>query len=53
MFDYIDKILVALSVTSSSLSIISFTTIIGVPTGIASAWFTLIFSITAGIIKKY
>ena len=52
IFDYIDKILIVLSATSSSVSIISFTNIIGVPAGIASACFTLIFSITAGIIKK-
>ena len=52
IFDYIEKILVVLSATSSGVSIISFTSIIGVPTGIASASFTLIFSITAGIIKK-
>ena len=47
-----DKILIVLSATSSGVSIISFTSIIGVPAGIASACFTLIFSITAGIIKK-
>ena len=47
-----DKILFFLSATSSGVSIISFTSIIGVPAGIASACFTLIFSITAGIIKK-
>ena len=52
LFDYIDKILIVLSVTSSGVSVISFTSIIGVPAGIASACFTLIFSITAGIIKK-
>ena len=52
IFDYIDKILIVLSATSSGVSIISFTSIIGVPAGIASACFTLIFSITAGIIKK-
>ena len=34
------------------MSIISFASTIGVPAGIASACFTLIFSITAGIIKK-
>ena len=51
-FDYMDKILVVLSATSSGVSIISFISIIGVPAGIASASFTLIFSITAGIIKK-
>ena len=52
IFDYIDKILIVLSATSSSVSIISFASTIGVPAGIASACFTLIFSITAGIIKK-
>ena len=52
IFDYIDKILIVLSATSSSVSIISFASTIGVPVGIASACFTLVFSITAGIIKK-
>ena len=51
-FDYIDKILIVLSTTSSGVSIISFTSIIGAPVGIASASFTLIFSLTTGIIKK-
>ena len=51
IFDYIDKILIVLSATSSSVSIISFASTIGVPAGIASACFTLIF-LTAGIIKK-
>ena len=54
IFDYYfwDKILIVLSGTSSSVSIISFISTIGVPAGIASASFTLIISITAGIIKK-
>ena len=52
IFDYMDKILIVLSATSSGVSIISFTSIIGVPAGIASASFALIFSITAGIIRK-
>ena len=52
IFDYIDKILIAFSATSSGASIISFTSFIGVPAGIENASFTLIFSITAGIIKK-
>ena len=52
IFDYIDKILIVLSAASSSVSIISFVSTIGVPAGIASASFTLIFSIAAGIIKK-
>ena len=51
IFGYIDKILIVLSATSSSVSIISFASTIGVPAGIANASFTLIFSITAGIIK--
>ena len=51
-FDYIDKVLIVLSATSGGVSIISFTSIIGVPAGIASASFTLIFSLTKGIAKK-
>ena len=51
-FDYIDKILIILSATSSGVSIISFTSIVGVPVGIASASLTLIFSLTTGIVKK-
>ena len=52
VFDYIDKILIVLSATSSGVSIISFTSVIGAPVGIASASFTLIFSLTTGIVKK-
>ena len=51
-FDYINKILIILSATSSRVSIISFTSIIGVPVGIASVGLTLIFSLTTGIVKK-
>ena len=51
-FDYIDKILIILSATAGGVSIISFTSIIGVPAGIASASFTLIFSIITRTIKK-
>ena len=51
-FDYIDKILIVLSATTGGVSIISLTGIVGVPVGIASASFTLIFSLTTGIIKK-
>ena len=51
-FDYIDKILIVLSATTGGVSIISFTTIVGAPVGIASASFTLIFSLTTGITKK-
>ena len=51
-FDYIDKILIVLSATSSGVSIISFTSIVGAPVGIASASLTLVFSLTTGIVKK-
>ena len=51
IFDYIDKILIILSTTSSGVSIISSTSIVRAPVGIASASFTLIFSISKGIIK--
>ena len=50
-FDYIDKILIVLSATAGGASIISFTSIIGSPVGIASASFTLIFSVTTRIAK--
>ena len=49
-FDYIDKTLIVLSATAGGISIIYFTTVIGVPAGLASASFTLIFSLTTGII---
>ena len=53
IFDYIGKILIVLSATISGVSIISFTsTTIGESVGIVSARFTLIFSLTTGIIKK-
>ena len=51
-FDYLDKILIVLSATTGVLSIISFTSIIGALPGIESASFTLIFSLTTGIVKK-
>ena len=43
---------IVLSVTSGGISIISFTSVIGIPTGIGRASFTLIFSLTTGITKK-
>ena len=52
ILDYIDKILIALSATTGGITVISFTTTIGTPVGIASASFTLIFSLATGIIKK-
>ena len=51
-FDYIDKILIVLSATSSGVCIISSASLVGPPIGIASASFTLIFFLTTEIIKK-
>ena len=51
-FDYIDKILIVVSATSSGVSIISFTSIVGTLVGIASTSLTLFFSLTTGIVKK-
>ena len=50
--DCFDKSLIALSATSGSISIASFATAIGTPVGIASASFSLAFSISTGIVKK-
>ena len=44
--------MIVLSAASGGVSIISFTSIIGAPVGIVSASFTLIFSLTTGIVKK-
>ena len=52
VFDYISKTLINLSATSGGISIISFTSVTGVPTGIASASFRPAFSLATGIIKK-
>ena len=51
-FDYFDKSFIVLSITTGSISIASFTTVIGAPVGIVSASFSLAFSISTGIIKK-
>ena len=48
-FDYIDKTLIVLLATSGGISIISFTNVIGIPAGLASASFTLVFSLATGI----
>ena len=51
-FDYFDKSLIVLSVTTGSISIASFATVIGAPVGMMSASFSLAFSITTGFVKK-
>ena len=52
-FDYFDKSLIVMSVTTSSISIASFATVIGAPVGIIGASFSLAFSFSTGLIKSY
>ena len=49
VFDYFDKSLIVLSVTSGDVSIAFFDTAIGAPIGIASASFSLEFSLCTGV----
>ena len=51
-FDYFNKSLIALSVATGSISIVSFATVIGAPVGMMSARCSLAFSVTTGIVKK-
>ena len=51
-FDYFNKSLIALSVTTSRISITSFATVIGAPVVIISVSFSLAFLISTGIMKK-
>ena len=50
--DYFDKSSIILSVTTGSSSIVSYATIIGAPVGMASASFSLAYSVSTGIVKK-
>ena len=52
VFDYIDKTLIVLSATSGGRIFISFTSVIGIPPGIATASFSLVLSLATGIIKN-
>ena len=51
-FDYFDKSLIVFSVTTGSISVASFATVIGAPAGITSASFSFAFSVSTGIVKK-
>ena len=51
-FNYIDKILIVLNATTGGVCIISHATVVGAPVGIASAGFTILFSLATGITKK-
>ena len=50
-FDYFDKSLIVLSLTSGSVSIASFATVTGIPIVIASASLSLAFSLCTGLIE--
>ena len=51
-FDYFDNSLTVLSVTTGSISVASFATVIGAPVGMVTANFSLSCSISTGIVKK-
>ena len=51
-FNYFDKSLFVLSLTTGSICIRPFATVIGAPVGMASASFSIAISISTGIIKK-
>ena len=51
-FGYLDKIFITLSASFSTLSIVSYATVVGLPVGIASSSLTLIFAISTGINKS-
>ena len=51
-FDYFEKSLIFLSATSGSISIASFVTVTGAPIAVASSGFSLVFSMSTGIVKK-
>ena len=52
-FDYFDKSLIVLSVTSGGISIGSFATVAGTYIGITSAILNLAFSLCTGLLKNY
>ena len=51
-FDYFDKSLIVLLITTGSVSIASFATVTEAPVGIISASFSFAFSISIGIVEK-
>ena len=51
-FDCLDEIFITLSASFGTLSIVSHTTIVGIPAGITGASLTLIFTVGAGINKS-
>ena len=51
-FDYTHKLFITLSASFGTLSIVSHATVVGIPVGIAGASFTVIFTVTTGVVKK-
>ena len=52
-FNYIEKILIVLNATTEGVCIVSHATVVGAPVGIASAGFTILFSLATRITKNY
>ena len=50
-FDYADKPFITLSASFGTLSIVSHTTVVGIPVGIAGASLTVTFTVTTGVVK--
>ena len=51
-FDYLDKMFITLSPSFGTLSITSYASVVGIPTGITGASLTLVFTIGTGISKS-
>ena len=51
-FDYLNKIFITLSASFGTLSIASYSSVLGTPAGIAGSYLTLIFTIGTGISKS-
>ena len=51
-FDYFDKIFITLSASFGTLSIASYVSVVGIPSGIAGVSLTLVFTIGTGISKS-
>ena len=51
-FDYFDKSLIVLSVTTGTISITSFATVIVAPVAMMNARYSLAFSFTTGTVEK-
>ena len=51
-FDYLDKIFITLSALFGTLSIASYTSVVGIPAGISGASLTLVFTVGTGISKS-